>query len=228
MADLKQAYRDQLFIWHPDRFQQNPRLRAKSEERCKLISTAFDFLTTRHGQFSTETLTDDDSDLRERLRAVTAEIRTARADAEEARRKTSQAELDAHDAEDRAAEALALEENARTAAKRLQDQLAESRRLVSFWCERATEERQLHQRLEITVRRKGWRRAKSWFGGILGFIGFVRLAQAIGVLPSLMIFAGLLLLATAWSRRGTTNPANPVIPPPMPGNPLSHSFEQPR
>jgi len=39
--DVKSAYRDLAQIWHPDRHNHNPRLRAKAEERFKAINEAY-------------------------------------------------------------------------------------------------------------------------------------------------------------------------------------------
>lgn len=38
---MKQAYRDLVSVWHPDRFANNPRLRKKAEEQLKLINIAY-------------------------------------------------------------------------------------------------------------------------------------------------------------------------------------------
>src|SRR6266481_8359704 len=38
---IKQAYRDLVSVWHPDRFANNPRLRAKAEETLKKINAAY-------------------------------------------------------------------------------------------------------------------------------------------------------------------------------------------
>ncbi|MGE0084285.1 MAG: DUF1566 domain-containing protein [Desulfococcaceae bacterium] len=38
---LKQAYRDLVSVWHPDRFANNPRLREKAEEQLKRINIAY-------------------------------------------------------------------------------------------------------------------------------------------------------------------------------------------
>lgn len=43
-TDLNAARRDQLQVWHPDRFSSNERLRRKAEERTKRINEACDFL----------------------------------------------------------------------------------------------------------------------------------------------------------------------------------------
>lgn len=40
-AELRQAYRDLVNVWHPDRFSHNPRLRRKAEEKLKEINAAY-------------------------------------------------------------------------------------------------------------------------------------------------------------------------------------------
>lgn len=42
--DLKQAYKDLVQVWHPDRFSHNPRLRQKAEEKLKQINLAYESL----------------------------------------------------------------------------------------------------------------------------------------------------------------------------------------
>lgn len=41
-AEVKQAYRDLVEVWHPDRFGHKERLRLKAEEMLKLINAAYD------------------------------------------------------------------------------------------------------------------------------------------------------------------------------------------
>ena len=41
MNDAKQAYKDMVRVWHPDRFAGNPRLRAKADEKLKEINFAY-------------------------------------------------------------------------------------------------------------------------------------------------------------------------------------------
>lgn len=41
-SEVKQAYRDLVEVWHPDRFGHNERLRNKAEEMLKLINAAYD------------------------------------------------------------------------------------------------------------------------------------------------------------------------------------------
>jgi preprotein translocase subunit Sec63 len=40
-AELKQAYKDLVQVWHPDRFAHNPRLKEKAEEKLKQINQAY-------------------------------------------------------------------------------------------------------------------------------------------------------------------------------------------
>ena len=44
MADLKEAYKDLVQVWHPDRFTHNPRLRLRAEEKTKAINLAYETL----------------------------------------------------------------------------------------------------------------------------------------------------------------------------------------
>lgn len=39
--ELKQAYKDMVNIWHPDRFSSNPRLKQKAENKLKEINEAY-------------------------------------------------------------------------------------------------------------------------------------------------------------------------------------------
>jgi hypothetical protein len=43
-AEIKQAYRDLAKIYHPDRFQDDPRVRAKAEATFKQVNTAYEAL----------------------------------------------------------------------------------------------------------------------------------------------------------------------------------------
>jgi len=43
--DIKRAWREQLQVWHPDRFAHNPLLQKKAEERSKLINQAYEILS---------------------------------------------------------------------------------------------------------------------------------------------------------------------------------------
>ena len=54
MEDIKQAYRDLVNVWHPDRFSHNPRLQEKAQEKLKEINIAFEklraYLLAGYGQ----------------------------------------------------------------------------------------------------------------------------------------------------------------------------------
>src|SRR5436190_22432574 len=43
-SEIKEAHRDLAKIWHPDRFGEDPRLRAKAEEALKQINQAYQLL----------------------------------------------------------------------------------------------------------------------------------------------------------------------------------------
>ena len=42
--DVKQAYKDMVNIWHPDRFSNNPRLKQKAEDKLKEINEAYEMM----------------------------------------------------------------------------------------------------------------------------------------------------------------------------------------
>ena len=44
LQDAKRAYKDLVRVWHPDRFQNNPRLKYKAEQRLREINLAYKFL----------------------------------------------------------------------------------------------------------------------------------------------------------------------------------------
>ena len=45
LQEVKVAYRDLAQVWHPDRFQNSPRLQAKAAEQMKQINAAYEMLT---------------------------------------------------------------------------------------------------------------------------------------------------------------------------------------
>ena len=47
LSEIKQAYRDMIGIWHPDRYTQNPRLHEKATEKLKELNVAYNELITR-------------------------------------------------------------------------------------------------------------------------------------------------------------------------------------
>jgi ribosomal protein L34E len=44
VEELKQAYRDLVNVWHPDRFSNNSRLQQKAEEKLKEINAAYEYI----------------------------------------------------------------------------------------------------------------------------------------------------------------------------------------
>jgi DnaJ-class molecular chaperone len=44
LYEIKEAYRDLVKVWHPDKYENNPRLRDKAEKQIKQINTAYDTL----------------------------------------------------------------------------------------------------------------------------------------------------------------------------------------
>jgi curved DNA-binding protein CbpA len=42
--EAKQAYKDMVNIWHPDRFSSNPRLKQKAEDKLKEINEAYEMI----------------------------------------------------------------------------------------------------------------------------------------------------------------------------------------
>ena len=54
MAEAKQAYKDVVNVWHPDRFSDNPRLRAKAEKKLKEINAAYEMVQSLLGSPSVQ------------------------------------------------------------------------------------------------------------------------------------------------------------------------------
>jgi hypothetical protein len=44
LDDVRQAYRDLAKVWHPDRFPNDPRMRAKASEKLRRVIEAYEFL----------------------------------------------------------------------------------------------------------------------------------------------------------------------------------------
>lgn len=42
--EIRQAYKDLAFVWHPDRYSHNPRLQQKAQDKLKKINSAYEFL----------------------------------------------------------------------------------------------------------------------------------------------------------------------------------------
>src|SRR3954464_16032416 len=49
-AQIKQAYRDLVKVWHPDRFSHDERLRLMAQDKLKEINGAYEFLIQRLSQ----------------------------------------------------------------------------------------------------------------------------------------------------------------------------------
>ncbi|HEY9709311.1 MAG TPA: GUN4 domain-containing protein [Oculatellaceae cyanobacterium] len=56
LEEVKQAYKDLAYVWHPDRYSHNPRLQKKAEEKFKKVNQAYEILrsclTTSQNQTS--------------------------------------------------------------------------------------------------------------------------------------------------------------------------------
>jgi hypothetical protein len=47
LSEIKEAYRDIVFVWHPDRLEARPRVRRKAEEKLKKINSAYEILKSQ-------------------------------------------------------------------------------------------------------------------------------------------------------------------------------------
>src|SRR5262245_58953247 len=45
LEEIRQAYRDLMRVWHPDRFAHDPRLLAKADMQCRAINAVYEGLT---------------------------------------------------------------------------------------------------------------------------------------------------------------------------------------
>ena len=52
--EAKQAYKDMVNIWHPDRFSQNPRLKQKAEKKLKDLNVAYETVVRFNESGTTE------------------------------------------------------------------------------------------------------------------------------------------------------------------------------
>ncbi|MGF1600997.1 MAG: J domain-containing protein [Thermosynechococcaceae cyanobacterium] len=52
LGEIKQAYKDLVMVWHPDRFGHNPRLREKAEGKLKQFNQAYEALRSWQGPAS--------------------------------------------------------------------------------------------------------------------------------------------------------------------------------
>ena len=69
--EIKQAWRDMLAVWHPDKHMGNERLRRKAEEQTKRINEAYDRIQT--GNFKSSSQNSHGSYQSERVRTVYVE-----------------------------------------------------------------------------------------------------------------------------------------------------------
>ncbi len=53
LDEIKQAYRDLIAIWHPDRYAQNPRLQEKATEKVKELNGAYHYLVSHASRIKT-------------------------------------------------------------------------------------------------------------------------------------------------------------------------------
>lgn len=53
LDEIKQAYRDLIAIWHPDRYAQNPRLQQKATEKVKELNSAYNYLVSHASKIKT-------------------------------------------------------------------------------------------------------------------------------------------------------------------------------
>ncbi|MCK4817901.1 J domain-containing protein [bacterium] len=93
-SELKQAHRDLVDVWHPDRFSHNPRLRKRAEEELKEINIAYQevlsFLSLEQERLKT-TSEEAERIRREAEARAEAKSREAKAEAEARRRQKAKA-----------------------------------------------------------------------------------------------------------------------------------------
>lgn len=48
LKEIKQAYKDLVTVWHPDRFANNPRLHEKASEKLKELNVAYNEIMSHY------------------------------------------------------------------------------------------------------------------------------------------------------------------------------------
>lgn len=60
LEQLRQAYKEMIQVWHPDRFPNNPDLREKAEQKMREINAAFQFIQSHLREIGTQPSTSSD------------------------------------------------------------------------------------------------------------------------------------------------------------------------
>ena len=107
LEEARQAYRDLIAVWHPDRYTHNPRLQAKAEEKLKALNAAFEIVCRHIAKSGTA--------------AGSAPVKTSVSS-----NKASEAKSEEHHADDRAAAWVRTE--SRLAALDRAKELADARK----------------------------------------------------------------------------------------------------
>jgi curved DNA-binding protein CbpA len=102
LEEAKQAYKDLVNIWHPDRFSHNPRLKQKAEEKLKEVNVAYKkveaSLSSKHS------LESDEKEARAAAQAESQASPHAQAKAEPGHYERSHPEYEARDKTEAAVE----------------------------------------------------------------------------------------------------------------------------
>ena len=88
--EIKQAYKDIVNVWHPDRFSNNTRLKQKAEEKLKEVNVAFDTLKV---YLSTE----EHRELKKEKAESNVESRTVEKTKDEAQSQKTQPDTEPYD-----------------------------------------------------------------------------------------------------------------------------------